>query len=113
MAYSQNLLRYFEAEGVQFKLERGERWFPVSDKAIEIADVLLNKVRSKDIELYTNTEVVAVKQSENNYFLITLKNKGTIQTKKLLIATGGKSYPKTGSTGDGYKLASHTILDDR
>jgi len=110
--FNTDLLKYFENEGVQFKLERGERWFPVSDKAIEIADVLLNKVRSKDIELYTKTEVVAVKQSPNNYFLITLKNKGTIQTKKLLIATGGKSYPKTGSTGDGYKLTSqlgHTI----
>jgi predicted Rossmann fold flavoprotein len=60
----------------------------------------------------TNSEAVAVKQSENNNFLITLKNKTIIQTKKLLISTGGKSYPKTGSTGDGYKLATqlgHTI----
>ena len=110
--FNTDLLKYFEAEGVKFKLERGERYFPVSDKAIDIADVLLNKVRSKNIELIANTEVVAVKQSGNNCFLITLKNKTTIQTEKLLIATGGKSYPKTGSTGAGFKLASqlgHTI----
>ena len=50
--------------------------------------------------------MLAVKQSENSDFLITLKNKAALQTKRLLIATGGKSYPKTGSTGDGYKLAS-------
>jgi predicted Rossmann fold flavoprotein len=110
--FNTDLLKYFEKEGVQFKLERGERWFPVSDKAIEIADVLLKKVKFKNIELITNAEVEAVKQLPKNNFLITLKNKSTIQTQKLLIATGGKSYPKTGSTGDGYKLASqlgHTI----
>ena len=110
--FNTDLIKYFEKEGVQFKLERGERWFPVSDKAIEVADVLLKKVKSKNIEVITNSEAVAVKQSENNNFLITLKNKTIIQTKKLLISTGGKSYPKTGSTGDGYKLATqlgHTI----
>jgi predicted Rossmann fold flavoprotein len=110
--FNTDLLKYFENEGVQFKLERGERWFPVSDKAIEIADVLLKKVKSKNLELIANAEVEAIKQSNNNGFLITLKNKTTIQSRKLLISTGGKSYPKTGSTGDGYKLASqlgHTI----
>ena len=110
--FNTDLLKYFEDEGVQFKLERGERYFPVSNKAIEIADVLLNKVKSKNIELITNAEVIAVKQSGNKYFLISLKNKTTIQTANLLISTGGKSYPKTGSTGDGFILASqlgHTI----
>jgi predicted Rossmann fold flavoprotein len=110
--FNTDLLKYFESESVQFKLERGERWFPVSDKAIEIADVLLKKVQSKNIEIMTKAEVLAVKQSDNESFLITLKNKPSLQSKRLLIATGGKSYPKTGSTGDGYKLASqlgHTI----
>ena len=72
----------------------------------------INKVKSKNIELITNAEVIAVKQSGNKYFLISLKNKTTIQTANLLISTGGKSYPKTGSTGDGFILASqlgHTI----
>lgn len=110
--FNTDLIKYFENEGVQFKLERGERWFPASDKAIEIANALLDKAKSLNIEVKTNAGVAAVKQSDNNDFLITLKNKTTFQTKKLLIATGGKSYPKTGSTGDGYKLASnlgHTI----
>lgn len=104
--FNTDLIKYFENEGVQFKLERGERWFPASDKAIEIANVLLNKVKLKKIEIITNAEAVDVNQSSNQEFLISLKNKSTLQSKKLLIATGGKSYPKTGSTGDGYKLAS-------
>jgi len=105
--FNTDLIKYFENEGVQFKLERGERWFPVSDKAIEIANVLLNKAKSKNIEIKTNADVAAVKQSSNKDFIVTLKDKTTLQTKKLLIATGGKSYSKTGSTGDGYKLASN------
>ena len=110
--FNTDLLKYFEDEGVQFKLERGERYFPVSDKAIEIADVLLNKVRSKNIELITKTEVVALEQTSDNDFKITLKNEKIINASKVLITTGGKSYPKTGSTGDGFILASqlgHTI----
>ncbi len=110
--FNTDLLKYFEEEGVQFKLERGERYFPVSDKAIEIADVLLNKVRSKNIELITKTEVVALEQTSDNDFKITLKNEKIINASKVLITTGGKSYPKTGSTGDGFILASqlgHTI----
>jgi len=111
--FNTDLIKYFEKEGVQFKLERGERWFPASDKAIEIANVLLNKAKSNSIEIKTNADVVAIKQSNKNEFLINLKDKTVIQTKKLLIATGGKSYPKTGSTGDGYRLAAkleHTVV---
>ena len=108
-----DLIKYFEKEGVRFKLERGERWFPVSDKAIEIANVLLKKAISKNIEIQTNANVASVRKSSNKDFLVTLYDKSTLRTKKLLIATGGKSYPKTGSTGDGYKLASklgHKII---
>jgi len=110
--FNTDLIKYFEKEGVQFKLERGERWFPVSDKAIEIANILLKKAKSKNIEIKTNADVAAAKQSSNEGFLITLKDKTILQAKKLLIATGGKSYPKTGSTGEGYKIAlklGHTI----
>jgi len=110
--FNTDLIKYFEREGVQFKLERGERWFPVSDKAIEIANVLLSKAKSKNIEIKTNADVTAVKQLYNRDFIVSLKDKSTFQTKKLLIVTGGKSYPKTGSTGDGYTIASklgHTV----
>jgi predicted Rossmann fold flavoprotein len=104
--FNKELLRYFEKEGVRFKLERGERWFPESDKAIEIANALLNKVKKKNIDLKVNAEVFSVKQSDDKNFIISLKGKSVLYSKKLLIATGGKSYPKTGSTGDGYKLAA-------
>lgn len=111
--FNTDLLKYLKNEGVQFKLERGERWFPVSDKAIEIANALLNKAKSKNIELKLNAHVAAVKQSSKKNFLIALKDRSTLQAKRVLIATGGKSYPKTGSTGDGYKLASqfgHSVV---
>ena len=69
-------------------------------------------MRSKNIELITKTEVVALEQTSDNDFKITLKNEKIINASKVLITTGGKSYPKTGSTGDGFILASqlgHTI----
>jgi predicted Rossmann fold flavoprotein len=110
--FNTDLLKYFEDEGVQFKLERGERYFPLSDKALEIANVLIKKVKSRKIELITQAEVAGLNKPSDHEFIITLKNKKSIKTNKVLISTGGKSYPKTGSTGDGFKLASifgHTI----
>lgn len=119
--YNRELLVYFEKLGVHFKLERGGRYFPQSDSAMEIANALLNRVEALGISLQTNAEVCAIAKTAADTFLVSAENinrsankrqKFLAQSAKVLIATGGKSYPKTGSSGGGYHLASelgHTI----
>jgi len=113
--FNKDLLDYFEKMGIGFKLERGGRYFPLSDKAIEIVNALLQKVKSLRISLYTDSEVLKIEKEAEGTFIITTdnhgkgrdkKSHGQIRCKKILIATGGKSYPKTGSTGKGYKFAT-------
>ena len=113
--FNTDLIKYFEKLGVQFELERGGRYFPKNDDAGEIANALLNKVKSLNIPISTNSEVISITKSKNKKFTITI-NKNTqhiqIKTDKIVLATGGKSYPGTGSTGAGFKLASqlgHTV----
>ncbi len=91
-------------------------------KVSEIAKVLLNKVKSLNIPISTNSEVISITKLPDKKFTITVNKKGLvgnrdtqriqIKADKIVLATGGKSYPKTGSTGAGFKLASqlgHTI----
>jgi predicted Rossmann fold flavoprotein len=114
--FNTDLLHYFEKLGVNFKLERGGRYFPQNDKAIDIVNALLNKIKTLNIPLCTNLEVIAINKLPDNRFNLSLHNYPTknkqnnrnylISTNKILIATGGQSYPKTGTTGMGYRLAA-------
>lgn len=104
---------FFEEAGVELKIERGNRVFPVTDKAMDIVDALNNfiknngvkKVKARIVELnVTDGHINFAKDDEGN----------TYCADKYIIATGGKSYPLTGSTGDGYTLAQqcgHTITE--
>lgn len=104
---------FFNSLGVETKVERGNRVFPLSDKAMDVADALLNYARNSGVRIITespvdeliieNGEIKGVKSKGRNCF-----------ADAVIIATGGKSYPLTGSTGDGYTLAKsagHTITD--
>ncbi|MBW1678945.1 MAG: NAD(P)/FAD-dependent oxidoreductase [Deltaproteobacteria bacterium] len=114
--FNTDLLKFFEKLGVQFKLERGGRYFPQNDKAMDIAKALLNKVRSLDILLSTNSEVIGIEKLPDKKFTITINirkfadNKNSrcfkIDADKIVLASGGKSYPQTGSNGAGFELAS-------
>lgn len=102
---------FFEEAGVELKIERGDRVFPVSDKAVEIVDALnsfikqqgVKRIKARIIKINTdNNKIVSVQDEDGNSY----------EADKYIIATGGKSYPLTGSTGDGYSLArqcGHTI----
>lgn len=113
--FNTDLLEYFNNLGVHFKLERGGRYFPINDDANEIVNALLNKIDSLGIKIKTNSEVKEIKKNEK-YFTLKINNSGfknndsnkqfAIKTKNVVIATGGKSYPSTGSDGNGYKLAN-------
>lgn len=109
-----DVMDWFESRGVPLKTERGNRVFPVSDKADDIADALVKEckryhvklVKDKAVELIMDDGVlVGVKGQNDEYF-----------AQNVIIATGGMSYPKTGSTGDGYHLAEsvgHTVTEIR
>ncbi len=117
--FNTDLLDYFRREGVVFKLERGGRWFPENDKAMEIVNALLRKVQVLNIPLMDNTQAMKIEKSTDAKFILHIlqRKEGAkivqLNANKILIASGGKSYPKTGSTGDGYALAGqlgHKII---
>lgn len=103
---------FFESKGVPLKVERGNRVFPVSDKAVDIVDCLYNFVKEQKVNIINNTAVDF--ESENGMINAVLLDSGEkVNCKNVVIATGGKSYPKTGSTGDGYRFAEkfgHSII---
>jgi len=103
--FNTELLAYFEKLGVRFKLERGGRYFLNSDNAEEIANVLVREVKKHNIPIFTDNNVDRIVKSGDEFNIIT--NTGSFFSKRLLIATGGKSYPNTGSNGEAYKLAKN------
>lgn len=94
---------------IPVKLERGNRYFPVSDKAKDVVDALEKELSG--VEIVTNTSATEI-ITKNNEAIGVKTNKGDFFADKIILATGGKSYPLTGSTGDGYEMAKklgHTI----
>lgn len=97
--------------GVKTKIERGGRVFPVSDKASDVADALIKNAKLNKVSIY-KADVKDVVKSDSG-FIVKTSDGRVFESKSLIIATGGVSYPKTGSTGDGYKFAQkmgHTVI---
>ncbi len=94
-------INFFEEQGLAVKVERGNRVFPVSDKSSDVIKVLENYCRNAEIKLHE--KVVAIKPQSDKFLVKTEKFSYTFD--KVVIATGGKSYSATGSSGDGYKFA--------
>lgn len=101
---------FFENLGVATKVERGNRVFPVSDKAADVCDALKSYVESGGAEIiYENVKALV---SRDGLITGVKTDSNTYPCDSVIIATGGKSYPKTGSTGDGYvfaKSVGHTV----
>lgn len=109
----QDTISFFEELGVPLKTERGNRVFPVSDKAVDIVDALVNAVKKLNIKII-NATVYKVVTEGNAIKSVILDNGVHLIADSVLIATGGASYSLTGSTGDGYRWASelgHTVTD--
>ena len=105
--------------GLRTVEERGMRIFPLSGRSADVRDTLVSYLRkSGNVDLCCNSEVLSVSRSQNGFdvAVLRLEDKMTvdrIRAGKVIVATGGLSYPLTGSTGDGYKFASklgHTIV---
>lgn len=110
-----NTMELFEKLGVKLKTERGRRVFPQSDRAMDIADALQLFIKNRNVTLeegraqklmFEDGALVGVLTEDGRFF----------RAPKVVVATGGMSYPLTGSCGDGYKLArqaGHTIVEPR
>ncbi len=106
-----DMIELLNRYGVETKTERGNRVFPVTDKAKTVVDALKAYAKDSGVRA-TQDKVLAVKKIERGFFL-NLEKRGKIIADKVIIATGGISYPLTGSTGDGYKFAGslgHNIV---
>lgn len=109
-----DVVNYFNKLGVKTKIERGGRVFPVSDDANEIVKVLKDELNKKHVNIIYNVSVDDFILDNNKIKALKLSNNKIIECDKCIIATGGKSYPKTGSSGDGYMYAKklgHKIVD--
>lgn len=94
---------FFEAEGLALKVERGKRVFPVSDKAGDVVRCLISACKSRGVKIL-NERVTDVRIADGKILGITTAE-GEYDLDRVIIATGGRSYPRTGSDGDGYELA--------
>lgn len=106
-------MSYFESVGVPLKTERGNRVFPVSDKAVDIVDALVNNAKACGVKII-NDEAVAVLTENGAVSGVKLANGDILPADSVVVATGGVSYPVTGSTGDGYRFAKtlgHTVTE--
>lgn len=111
---NEDIISMLEKNSVKVKIERGNRIFPMSDKAQDVLTAFEKELKKLNIAVKLNSNVKKIKPIKDDKFLIILENNEQIEADKLIIATGGKSYPGTGSTGDGYKFAEnfgHKITD--
>lgn len=109
-------LEFFHGHGMQTKVENELRVFPMSNKAQSVWDVLNGYMEDGKVNIMTGSPVVEFITAKNKKALtnVRLANGDIIQGKSFILATGGKSHPETGSTGDGFKwlrLLGHTVID--
>ena len=109
---NQDIIKFLKTQGLEVKEERGNRIFPVTDKSKDVLDCFIKKLKELKVQIIYNTKVeeilIKTYEKENISKVIGIRtNKGKIEADKIILATGGKSYPLTGSTGDGYKMAKH------
>ena len=110
---SADTIEFFEKAGVPLKTERGNRVFPVSDKSVDIVDALVKKAKALGVKM-VNASVGSIITEDGELRAIKLENGATMYFDAAVLATGGKSYHLTGSTGDGYRMAAelgHTVTE--
>ncbi len=117
--FNNQLVELINKVGVSTVVERGERVFPASQKAWDVAEGLQKWAKRSGAEMLCSARVTAINRNENGIFEVEFEHKGgeyEEKSKAVLIATGGASYPATGSTGDGYEFAKqlgHSIVPIR
>ena len=106
-----SIMEFLESHGCQLKVERGNRVFPVTDKSSSVLECLRNVMHRSGVQIRTERAVELLTDTQGIIGVRT--DKSVIPAKWVILATGGLSYPTTGSTGDGYEMArklGHTII---
>ncbi len=114
---NRDIIEMLENEGVKVKEERGKRIFPISDRSQDVLDAFMRIINKLGIKIYYNSKVTGIETDDSNKvtgvkYLDEDGIEKVIKADKVILATGGKTYPLTGSTGDGYEIAKnlgHTI----
>ncbi len=107
-------IRFFEKLGLKTKTEEYNRVFPVSNNSLDVLEILIRYARNNGVEFMLGTEVAHLKKNKNKIDSVILKNGNEIKGKNFILATGGKSHPETGSTGDGLnwlKEIGHNVIE--
>ncbi len=99
------VIDFFEEQGVATKVERGQRVFPVSDKAQDVVDAMVSRLHELGVKLETDAAVKDILTEEGKVRGVRLKSGAIYKAEAVILAVGGASYPGTGSSGDGYAMA--------
>ncbi len=112
----QDTLDFFHAQGMLTKIEAEKRVFPVSDQAQSVWDALARYMRAGQVEIRTGSAVAGIVVTDGRVAGVRLADGETLSAQAVILATGGKSHPETGSTGDGFRFLEaigHTIAAPR
>ncbi len=110
---NRDIISLLNRNGLPTKVERGGRVFPASDRAEEVVKTLIGICKKAGVTILNSTSVERITADNNRVSGIETINKKSFKSSTVILATGGLSYPKTGSTGDGYRMAEkmgHTIV---
>lgn len=111
---NESIINFVESNGVKLKEEDHGRMFPVSNKAKDVLNVFLEQLDQNKVDIRFETEVAAVLTEDDKITGVKTSDGDTFNARNVIITTGGKSVPQTGSTGDGHKFAKtlgHTVTD--
>ena len=114
--FNKDLISFFNCLGVPCVVERGGRVFPQSQKATSIVDALTEYMRKNNVAIIYNAGISEVLIKDREAYGVKTQKGRIFEAKKVILATGGRSYPRTGSTGDGYAVAArlgHHIIEAR
>jgi predicted Rossmann fold flavoprotein len=103
---------FFTGLGLRLKVEKDGCVFPASDRASDVRDILVEQAKKLSVRFLYDKRVTSIAKKDNTFIVNTAKE--AVYAEKLIIATGGLSYPQTGSSGDGYRFAKkmgHTIVE--
>ena len=111
---NRDIIEFLHNQGLEVKVERGERIFPVTDSSQDVLTCFTKRLKQLKVEIKYNSKVEQILIENGQARGVKLASGENLQADKIILATGGKSYPLTGSTGDGYELAKelgHTITE--
>ncbi|MDK2835375.1 MAG: hypothetical protein PWP21_152 [Thermosediminibacterales bacterium] len=110
---NKDLIKLLESLGLKVKYERGKRVFPITDRSKDVVNTLISYLKKNNVKVHTNKKAEKIKISNGKILGVETSQGEFFKTDSIIIATGGMSYPATGSTGDGYRMAKelgHTII---